>query len=110
MNKRQTYNMGKSDGYNIASSIDLPDLGDKIDPSIDWVGLGKTVTAENVAEYFSLIAHESESNSRQYSEFSFAAHDINECPNADSLWESYENGIERGIVIAWNERKEYYKD
>lgn len=108
MNKRQAYNMGKEHGYSVASWNDLPELGDKIEKTIDWIGLGETVTLENVAEYFSVICHEAEDNSRQYSPFEFTAHDINECKNSDVLWDEFERGIDKGISDNWNERKEYY--
>ena len=109
MNKRQAYNNGRTHGYNVASWNDLPELGSKIDKRLDWVGLGETVTLENVAEYFSMICHEAEDNSRQYSPFEFTASEINDCPNADSLWDEFDRGIEAGILENWKQRKDYYK-
>lgn len=110
MNKKDLYKAGKERGFNIASWQDLPELGAKIDKSIDWIGLGDVVTRENVADYFSAIASQSESIDREYSPFEFTAHDINECYNADSLWEAFDNGITKGIMDNWNSRKDYYNE
>lgn len=105
MNKREAYNDGKQYGYNVASWVDVPELESRVDPSVDYVGIGKTVTKENRLEYLELLCYATIENSRQYSEFSFIAHDINECPNADGLWDSFDNGIDRGVAIRLNEVK-----
>lgn len=109
MNKQQAYAMGKERGYNIASWQDSPRISAKVDKSLDWAGMGDFVTAENVADYFFAICQDAESNDRQYSPFEFTARDFNECPNAESLWDEFDKGIEKGFADNWNERKEYYE-
>lgn len=105
MNKRDAYNDGKQYGYNVASWVDVPEIGTHVDPSVDFWGIGKTVTKDNILEYVELLCYAAVDNSRQYTEFSFIAYDINECYNADGLWDSFEDGINRGIAIRINEVK-----
>lgn len=109
MNKREVYQAGKERGHNIASWIDLPEIGARIDKSLDWQGLGEFVTLENVADYFEMIAHASEDNDRQFSPFEFTARELNDQPNADSLWDEFDKGISKGILDCWRKRKDYYK-
>lgn len=97
MNKKDAYKNGIEFGYNTASWVDVPEVGDYIDQSVDYVGVGKVVTADNVLDYFEMLCYAAVDNSRQYTEFSFIASDINECPNADGLWDAFEEGINRGI-------------
>lgn len=98
MNKKQAYKKdGIEFGYNAASWVDVPEVGDCIDQSVDYVGLGKRVTADNILEYFELLCYAAVDGSKQNTEFSFIASDINECPNADGLWDSFEEGVSRGI-------------
>jgi len=108
MNKKDVYKDGKEYGYNAASWVDVPEVGDYIDPGIDYWGLGKRVTVDNQWEYFELLCHAAVENSRQYTEFSFIASDINDCPNADGLWESFEEGIDRGVIQRINEAQKSY--
>lgn len=109
MNKRQAYNMGKERGYSVASWVDLPDIGARIDKSLDWIGLGEFITLDNVADYFEIMADDAESNSRDFSPFELTASEFNSCPNADSLWDEFDRGIRKGISDNWKERKSYYK-
>jgi len=106
MNKKDAYKDGKQYGYKVSSWVDIPEVGDCIDSDIDYVGLGKRVTANNQWEYFELLCFDAVENSKQYTEFSFIASDINDCPNADRLWESFEEGIDRGITQRINEVKQ----
>lgn len=110
MNKRQAYNMGKERGYNIASWVELPELGQNIDKSIDWIGLGETVTKDNAGDYFEILCQESESMGRDYSPFEITASEFNSCFNSESLWGEFDRGISKGIADNWRERKDYYKE
>jgi hypothetical protein len=109
MNKRQAYNMGKERGYNVASWVDLPELGARVDKSLDYQGLGERVTSENVADYFTMLAQDAETIDRDYSPFEFTASDFNSQPNSESLWDEFDRGIEKGISDNWKERRDYYK-
>lgn len=71
------YKRGWDHGHDIACH-NVPSLGDKIDRSIDYVGIGSTVDAENIREYHELLCHAAADNSRSYSPFEFTAHEFNE--------------------------------
>ena len=92
----RAYRLGWNHGHGIACH-NAPSIGDKICPSIDWIGLGKTVTAENISEYHELLCFAAESNSREYSPFEFVAHEFNESEDAESLWEAFESGVADSI-------------
>jgi hypothetical protein len=92
----RAYRMGWNHGHGIACH-NTPSIGDSIDRSIDYVGLGKTVTVENIAEYHELLCFAAESNSRDYSPFEFIAHEFNESDDANELWEAFESGIADSI-------------
>lgn len=110
MTKKEILESGRDNGYNIASWIDLPEIGSPIDKCIDWIGLGDVVTKNNVADYFEILCHAAEDNSRQYSDFSFLAHDLNEIADQKpyDVWEVYDEGVSKGISDNWKERKAYY--
>ena len=110
MNKKEARALGFERGERIASWIDLPEIGQKVDKCIDWVGIGDTVDSIEIAsEYFEILATETETADREYSPFEFTAHDINESRDPDTYWEEFDNGIIRGIRSEWTKRKSYYK-
>ena len=74
MNKRGAYKEGYDRGYGIALSVEVEDGEDLWD-----------------------TCFEAEDNSRQYSDFSFLAHDLNTSRYPDSVWEGYEDGVVAGI-------------
>ena len=92
----KAYRMGWNHGHGIACH-NVPAIGDSIDRSVDWVGLGKTVTSENIAEYHEALCFAAESNSREYSPFEFIAHEFNESDDSESLWEAFESGVSDSI-------------
>lgn len=92
----RAYRMGWNHGHGTACHT-VPSIGDRICPSIDWIGLGKTVTSENIAEYHELLCFAAESNSREYSPFEFVAHEFNESEDSESLWEAFESGVSDSI-------------
>jgi hypothetical protein len=92
----RAYRLGWNHGHGIACH-NVPSIGDAIDRSIDWVGLGKTVTAENIAEYHECLCYAAEINSREYSPFEFIAHEFNESDDASELWEAFESGVADSI-------------
>ena len=96
LNLERAYRLGWNHGHGIACH-NVPSIGDKICPSIDWVGLGKTVTPENIAEYHEALCFAAESASREYSPFEFTAHEFNESDDSESLWEAFEAGIADSI-------------
>jgi hypothetical protein len=97
--KQEIYKAGFNRGFNIASWVDMPEIGSSIDKYIDWQGLGSTVTEENLADYMETLAFESESMNREYSPFEFTAHDLNEMSETKpyDVWEVFESGIAAGI-------------
>ena len=92
----RAYRLGWNHGHGIACN-NVPTVGDSIVPWVDWVGLGKVVTSENIAEYHELLCFAAESNSRDYSPFEFVAHEFNESDDSESLWEAFESGIADSI-------------
>jgi hypothetical protein len=92
----RAYRLGWNHGHGIACH-NVPSIGDAIDRSIDWIGLGKTVTPENIAEYHECICYAAEINSREYSPFEFIAHEFNESDDANELWEAFESGVADSI-------------
>ena len=92
----RAYRLGWNHGHGIACH-NTPSIGDAIDRSIDWIGLGKTVTPENIAEYHELLCFAAESGSREYSPFEFIAHELNESDDANELWEAFESGVADSI-------------
>ena len=95
-NLERAYRMGWNHGHGFACH-NLPSIGDAIDRSLDWVGLGKVVTAEHIAEYHEVLCFAAESNSREYSPFEFTAHEFNESEDSESLWEAFEAGTSDSI-------------
>ena len=96
MRKREAYEMGLDRGRNVASWVDMPELGTKIPRNIDWVGYD-VVTEDNMADVMELYAFAGESNDREYSPFEFTASEFNHARNSESLWESFDRGITDGI-------------
>jgi hypothetical protein len=85
MNKKDTYQSGYEIGYDIANT-NITDLNTE-----NW---NDTILDTFVSE---MCETESE-HYRQFSPFEFFAHDINECDNADGLWDAYDNGVYKGIL------------
>lgn len=100
------YEQGYERGLSCASWCDMPQVGDRIDKNIDWIGYGDTVTDDNIRDYHETIAFVSEENDRQYSPFEFTAHEINELGEwqSDSAWQAFDDGIAAGIHANLSER------
>lgn len=103
------YYYGWRHGHGCAAA-NVPSIGDRINRSIDWEGLGDTVDAENVREYHEVLAHAGADNSRDFSPFEFTAHWLNEhdseysereegddAPSAEACWEAFEEGTADAI-------------
>lgn len=98
MNKTEAYNAGHDRGFNIASWIDVPEIGTKLDKHIDWQGIDTIETEQDQKDAIQLYASEAESNDRQFSPFEFTAKEINDSKYADELWEQFDQGISDGIL------------
>ena len=96
MNKKDTYNQGHDTGYSIADS-NIYDL----DPD--------NYTQEDLDNFISNCSETESNHYRQFSPFEFFAKEINDCWNADSLWDSYDNGVYKGIQKRVKEFKRDYK-
>lgn len=100
------YRRGWSHGHGIACH-NVPTIGDRISPEVDWQGLGKRVNESNIRDYHSLLCHAGADNSRQYSPFEFTAHEFNEhpsepeegddTPTSEEMWEAFEAGTADAI-------------
>ena len=86
MNKKYTYTEGFETGYEIANESILDDLNPE------------SYSESDIEKFISdCSSHESDIY-RQYSPFEFFAKEINDCYNSESLWESYDNGVHKGIL------------
>lgn len=92
----RAYLMGRNHGHGIACH-NVPSIGDSICRSIDWIGLGKTVTEENAKEYHEALCFAAESGSREYSPFEFIASELNQMISSDDLWCAFEAGVSDSI-------------
>lgn len=96
------YANGWNHGHGIACHT-VPQIGDKIDLCVDWVGLGPYVNAENMREYHELLCFAAEENSRQFTPFEYTAHDLNTNEGedaewiAEARWEAFEAGTTDAI-------------
>jgi hypothetical protein len=104
------YRRGWNHGHGCASA-NVPTIGDHIDRSIDWEGLGDTVDAENIRDYHALLSHAGADNSRDFSPFEFTAHEFNQhpseysereegddTPTSEEMWEAFEAGTADAIA------------
>lgn len=103
------YRSGWGHGHGIACH-NVPSIGDRIDRSVDFDGLGDTVTADNIRRYHQLLCFAGADNSRQYSPFEFMAHEFNDhpsehdereegddTPTSEEMWEAFEEGTSDAI-------------
>jgi hypothetical protein len=90
------YRIGWRAGHGIACH-NVPEIGDRIDRYVDFVGLGKVVTAENISEYHEALCFSAELSGREFSPFESIAHEFNESEDSESLWEAFESGIADSI-------------
>lgn len=95
-NLERAYLMGRNHGHGIACH-NVPSIGDSICRSIDWIGLGKTVTEENAKDYHEALCFAAESGSRDFSPFEFVAHELNESEDSEDLWAAFEAGVSDSI-------------
>jgi hypothetical protein len=97
----RAYRMGWNHGHGIACH-EVPEIGDTISPCFDWIGLGKTVTAGNVAEYHELLCFAAEFVSRKFSPFEFITYEFNNPESAtdldsEAILEAFESGVSDSI-------------
>ena len=90
--RKDAYQLGYNNGHGLACH-NVPALGSPICPSVDWVGLGHTVTTLNIRDYHVLLCHAAEQASRspEIAEI-FATH-----KNSDKLQEAYDQGVADAI-------------
>jgi len=105
MSHSDAYLTGFDHGRSCASWIDVPTLGERVSPEIDWVGYGN-VTAGNVLEVMELYAHAAEENARQFSPFELTAHEFNTNNDPDTAWEDYDEGVHAGILFELSSRED----
>jgi hypothetical protein len=96
MNKKETFQAGMETGYSIAQS-NLPDLN------------SEKFTQEDLDTFQNECVLSEMENYRQYSPFEFFAAKLNEQPNAENLWDSYDSGVDKGISRAIREWKKENK-
>ena len=97
-------------GTNIASWVDIPEIGMELCKSIDWQGIGTIENEQDQMDAMEMMAFESEGNDRSFTPFEQTAHEINEHENADELWEAFDEGITEGIQSNIKKRMDQYRD
>ena len=97
MNIKDTRKAGYERGYNVASWVNMPAIGETLSRSTDWQGIGTIESVEDQLDAWAMLCSEAESNDRCYSPFECTASALNEQPNSEALWEAYEEGITAGI-------------
>tara|TARA_R110000787_G_scaffold240348_1_gene346629 strand:- start:311 stop:811 length:501 start_codon:yes stop_codon:yes gene_type:complete len=91
------YDRGFDRGQSVASWVDIPDIGTKLPPDVDWVGVETILTEADQIEAMELLAGASETNDRDFSPFELTASEFNKSENADEIWLAFDNGIAAGI-------------
>jgi len=104
--KTQWYEAGKQRGLSIASWTDLPEEGKEYVTDCN----GRTIVEDldSASTVFFDWCSTAEDNGRQYTPFEFVAHEINEDPDAEEIWEAYNTGIYDGFTEEWNKRAPAY--
>jgi len=88
VNKTDAYNHGLDRGIEVA--LHCEEEEETEEEEVEWCAL-------SVADKRNACL-ESELHSRQYSPFEFFASDVNECGDrAEGLWDSYDEGVVKGI-------------
>ena len=92
------YRRGWNHGHGVACQ-NVPKIGDLISRAVDWVGLARRVTAENIREYHGLLCDVAVDHSRYYSPFEHTASEFNGAENSEELWEAFEDGTADSIAF-----------
>jgi hypothetical protein len=101
MTKKEIEQLGIERGYHIATWLETPAIGDKIDSTVDYVGLdseeGK-VTKDCQEDYWFLLCSSAEEHARQYVDFSGLANTLNQLEDQKpyDVWAVFEQGLEKG--------------
>ena len=90
--EKHYYNLGYERGISIADFVSY--AGRDADGETLYYADGPPVDYETIVAQ----CYESESNDRQFSPFEFIAHEINSYPDADDLWQAFDDGISEGIL------------
>jgi len=100
MNKLDTYSRGRDRGL-FFSDVELTKKQERQIKDIEDLSSNELNSLQD-----SLLnaANEAEENGREYSPFECLAHEINECPNAEGLWEAFSDGISMGIKKGFKSR------
>jgi hypothetical protein len=95
---QEYYSYGWRNGHGIACH-NVPRVGNKIDRSVDYLGLGPNVTLDNAKDYHQLLCYAAETNARQYSPFEFLAKELNgeTLLPADIAWDAFDSGVADAI-------------
>lgn len=105
--KREAYTMGRTRGYNVASWVDMPEIGQTLGRDIDWQGIGTIETVEDQLDAWAAMCSAAEGNDRDFSPFESTAHEFNEqLDRSADLWEAFEDGITAGLNAY---RRKHYK-
>lgn len=103
--------LGEDNGYELATWVDLPNIGDKTKRHIDYVGLGQIKDADDAEAYFVMLCDFAEENNRSYSPFEFLAKEFSDREDSEECWGHYSSGLYEGYKKCWEQRsKDYYTE
>ena len=98
---------GQNHGYDIAS-INAPEAKsyNKVweNPDLDGYNI------EGLIDEIQCLCYDADESYRQYSPFEVFAHELNSSPNAEELWEAYDEGISKGIELFTDELAQELND
>jgi hypothetical protein len=92
------YSYGYRNGHGIARH-NVPRVGDKIDRSVDYWGLGSNVTLDNAKDYHQLLCYAAETKERDCFRFVSTAKELygETLLPADIAWDAYNSGVADAI-------------
>jgi hypothetical protein len=105
MNRRDAYNEGHTRGWNAASWIDMPEIGQSVPPDVDWIGINTVETVADQVDVFVMLCDTAETNSRDHTPFEAFASTINRSRDPENLWDAYDRGVQAGVQAY---RRKYY--
>ena len=95
---KEYYTYGYQNGHGIACHT-VPRVGNKIDRSVDYLGLGPNVTLDNAKDYHQALCYAAEAKERDCFRFVFTAKELygeTRLP-ADIAWNAYNSGVADAI-------------
>ena len=98
MNINEIKRAGFARGWNVASWIDMPEMGAELPRDIDYMGIGEIETRYDQIDAWEMLCSHAESFDREFTPFEFIAHAINSHRDSEYAWDCFDSAIARGIA------------